>query len=95
MVKGAIGGVGCGLNNTDYGNGGFGGGGGGCLSGGGGGGYIGLFTVIFGYINENYIQINILQFSKVVALVQQNLEMEKVVILMLRPNSILYHTTQM
>ncbi|XP_061927823.1 ALK tyrosine kinase receptor isoform X2 [Apis cerana] len=39
LVRGGVGGIGCGPRN--HGNGGFGGGGGGCLTGGGGGGYIG------------------------------------------------------
>lgn len=36
LVRGGVGGIGCGPRN--HGNGGFGGGGGGCLTGGGGGG---------------------------------------------------------
>ncbi|XP_076300861.1 anaplastic lymphoma kinase isoform X1 [Lasioglossum baleicum] len=41
LIRGGIGGIGCGPGNHSHGNGGFGGGGGGCLTGGGGGGYIG------------------------------------------------------
>lgn len=41
LVRGGVGGIGCGPRNQSHGNGGFGGGGGGCLTGGGGGGYIG------------------------------------------------------
>ncbi|XP_033330553.2 anaplastic lymphoma kinase isoform X2 [Megalopta genalis] len=41
LIRGGIGGIGCGPENHDHGNGGFGGGGGGCRTGGGGGGYIG------------------------------------------------------
>ncbi|XP_076176518.1 anaplastic lymphoma kinase isoform X2 [Ptiloglossa arizonensis] len=41
LVRGGVGGIGCGPGNQSHGNGGFGGGGGGCLTGGGGGGYIG------------------------------------------------------
>ncbi|XP_017880511.1 ALK tyrosine kinase receptor isoform X2 [Ceratina calcarata] len=41
LVKGGVGGIGCGPRNHSHGDGGFGGGGGGCLTGGGGGGYIG------------------------------------------------------
>ncbi|XP_053974206.1 ALK tyrosine kinase receptor isoform X2 [Hylaeus volcanicus] len=41
LIRGGVGGIGCGPGNQSHANGGFGGGGGGCLTGGGGGGYIG------------------------------------------------------
>ncbi|XP_066597119.1 leukocyte tyrosine kinase receptor [Prorops nasuta] len=44
LIRGGLGGAGCGSGNGSHGDGGFGGGGGGCFTGGGGGGYIGGST---------------------------------------------------